>query len=95
LDESTHQKAFISFTCYGLKEIRDQLRSFLSKNGCDPILSEYNYVFYDPKKHTFDYVRRDFKTAKDNSRRTGSGLKNVETAEDIKTFFRAFRQVTC
>ena len=45
-------KVFVSSTCYDLKEIRDQLKRFISSFGCTPILSDQNDVFYDPDIHT-------------------------------------------
>jgi len=45
-------KVFISSTCYDLGMAREQLRSFLTKLGYDPVLSEYSDVLYDPRVHT-------------------------------------------
>ena len=45
-------KVFISSTCYDLKDIRDQLKRFISSFGCTPILSDQNDVFFDPDIHT-------------------------------------------
>lgn len=45
-------KVFVSSTCYDLATIRSELRSFIHDLGCDPVLSEYSDVLYDPKHHT-------------------------------------------
>ena len=45
-------KIFISSTCYDLSPIREQLRSFITKLGYEPILSEYSDILYDPRVHT-------------------------------------------
>lgn len=45
-------KILISSTCYDLKETRNQLEFFLKTIGHDPVLSENNDVFYNPRLHT-------------------------------------------
>ncbi len=45
-------KVFVSSTCYDLGMVREQMRSFLTGLGYDPIMSEYSDVLYDPRHHT-------------------------------------------
>jgi hypothetical protein len=45
-------KVFVSSTCYDLGIAREQLRSFIMRQGFDPVLSEYSDVLYDPRMHT-------------------------------------------
>ena len=45
-------KVFVSSTCFDLAEERSQLERFISNYGFQPVLSEYNDVFYNPDEHT-------------------------------------------
>ena len=47
-------KVFISSTCYDLAEERAQLERFVSSYGFQPILSEFNDVFFNPDEHTHE-----------------------------------------
>ena len=47
-------RVFVSSTCYDLKYIRENLKSFIRSLGYDPILSEEGSVFYDPSLHAQD-----------------------------------------
>lgn len=41
-------RIFVSSTCYDLKYIRDNIRSFIISMGFDPVLSERGNIFYNP-----------------------------------------------
>lgn len=45
-------RVFVSSTCFDLGPIRGQIRSFISRMGYEPIMSDYNDVLYDPRTHT-------------------------------------------
>jgi len=45
-------KVFVSSTCYDLSILRSQLRVFIQSLGYEPIMSDYEDVMYDPRKHT-------------------------------------------
>lgn len=45
-------RVFVSSTCYDLAVIRSQLRQFIERLGHEPVMSDYNYVVYDPASHT-------------------------------------------
>lgn len=47
-------RVFVSSTCYDLKEIRSQIRDFMSDYGYDPILSEFGDIFFDYGEHPQD-----------------------------------------
>lgn len=47
-------KVFVSSTCYDLSMVRTELRSFISNQGHEPIMSDYNDVLFDPKDHTHE-----------------------------------------
>lgn len=40
-------RIFVSSTCYDLQEIRVNLKEYLKSFGYEPILSEFNDIFYD------------------------------------------------
>jgi hypothetical protein len=52
-------RLFISSTCYDLKEVRHQLRSFIEEIGYEPVMSEYGDIFYDYKKHVQDSCKEE------------------------------------
>lgn len=45
-------KVFVSSTCYDLAEERAQVRNMLVNLGHDPVLSDYNDVYYGSNDHT-------------------------------------------
>lgn len=45
-------KIFFSSTCYDLKLIRSKLRKATEEMGCEPVMSEYGDILYDPRIHT-------------------------------------------
>jgi hypothetical protein len=45
-------RVFVSSTCYDLTILRSQLRIFIQSMGYEPIMSDYDDVLYDPRKHT-------------------------------------------
>lgn len=45
-------RVFVSSTCYDLSLLRSQLRVFIQSLGYEPIMSDYEDVLYDPRKHT-------------------------------------------
>jgi hypothetical protein len=47
-------RVFVSSTCYDLRYIRENLRSFVRGLGYEPVLSEDGAVFYDPSVHVQD-----------------------------------------
>ena len=83
-------KVFISSTCYDLGVIRSQLKSFIEKMGYDPILSEYNDVFYDPNDHTHescvkDIVNADIVILIIGSRFGGKGIPSLSKLVDFSS----------
>lgn len=54
-------KVFVSSTCYDLSLIRNELYSFISRLGHEPVLSEYNDILYDPNFHTTDSCLKELK----------------------------------
>lgn len=47
-------RVFVSSTCYDLKEIRYQLRNFITDFGFDPVMSEFGDIFYNYDQHVQD-----------------------------------------
>ena len=47
-------RVFISSTCYDLKEIRFQIRSFIEDIGYEPVMSDFGDIFYDFNDHVQD-----------------------------------------
>lgn len=45
-------RVFVSSTCYDLSLLRSQIRLFIQSLGYEPIMSDYEDVLYDPRKHT-------------------------------------------
>lgn len=81
-------KVFISSTCYDLGVIRSQLKSFIEKMGYDPILSEYNDVFYNPDDHTHESCVKDITNADMvvliiGSRYGGQGIPSLKSHVDF------------
>lgn len=47
-------RIFVSSTCYDLQEIRFQLRHFIQEFGYEPVMSEFDDIFYNYELHTQD-----------------------------------------
>lgn len=47
-------RIFVSSTCYDLQEIRFQLRHFIQEFGYDPVMSEFDDIFYNYELHVQD-----------------------------------------
>ncbi len=47
-------RVFISSTCYDLKVLRSQLKTFVTKLGHEPLLSDNSDVLFDPRHHTHE-----------------------------------------
>ena len=45
-------RVFVSSTCYDLSLLRSQIRQFIQSLGYEPIMSDYEDILYDPRKHT-------------------------------------------
>jgi len=55
-------KVFISSTCYDLKYIRENIKSFISSIGYDSILSEDGDIYYNTNIHTHDACLSELST---------------------------------
>lgn len=81
-------KIFVSSTCYDLGAIRSQLKSFIDKMGYEPIMSEYNDIFYNPDDHTHescikDIVNSDIVILIIGSRFGGKGIPELKSLIDF------------
>jgi hypothetical protein len=47
-------RIFVSSTCYDLQEIRFQLRQFILEFGYEPVMSEFDDIFYNYELHAQD-----------------------------------------
>lgn len=47
-------RLFVSSTCYDLQEIRFQLRQFIVDFGYEPVMSEFDDIFYNYENHVQD-----------------------------------------
>lgn len=47
-------RVFLSSTCYDLKELRSQIRGFITDNGYEAVLSEYGDIFFEYNTHPQD-----------------------------------------
>ena len=47
-------RLFVSSTCYDLQEIRFQLRHFIQEFGYEPVMSEFDDIFYNYELHVQD-----------------------------------------
>jgi hypothetical protein len=47
-------RIFVSSTCYDLQEIRFQLRDFIKGFGYEPVMSEFDGIFYNYESHVQD-----------------------------------------
>ncbi len=47
-------RLFVSSTCYDLQEIRFQLRHFIQEFGYEPVMSEFDDIFYNYELHAQD-----------------------------------------
>jgi hypothetical protein len=47
-------RIFVSSTCYDLQEIRFQLRHFIQEFGYEPVMSEFDDIFYNYELHAQD-----------------------------------------
>lgn len=47
-------RLFVSSTCYDLQEIRFQLRQFILDFGYEPVMSEFDDIFYNYENHVQD-----------------------------------------
>ena len=47
-------RIFVSSTCYDLQEIRFQLRHFVQEFGYEPVMSEFDDIFYNYELHAQD-----------------------------------------
>lgn len=52
-------RIFVSSTCYDLKEVRFQLRHFISEFGFDPVMSEFGDIFFDLKLHVQEACKNE------------------------------------
>ena len=47
-------RIFVSSTCYDLHEIRHQLHQFILEFGFEPVMSEFEDIFYSNELHVQD-----------------------------------------
>jgi hypothetical protein len=52
-------RVFVSSTCIDFQEIRRQLRQFIKSHGFEPVMSEFNDVFYDFNTHVQDACKHE------------------------------------
>jgi len=52
-------RVFVSSTCMDFQETRRQLRQFIQEHGFDPVMSEFNDIFYDFSAHVQDACKSE------------------------------------
>jgi len=54
-------RIFVSSTCYDLQEIRFQLRHFIKEYNYEPVMSEFDDIFYNYESHVQDSCLEEIK----------------------------------
>jgi len=52
-------RVFVSSTCIDFQETRRQLRQFIQEYGFEPVMSEFNDIFYDFNAHVQDACKTE------------------------------------